>query len=846
MSIINKFTLRSMLHYKKRTLGALLGIILSSALMFSFGLAFSSLRGNIINNAIDTIGNYHFRYREVSYRKINILKRYDKINYLAVTTQLGSFIADEEDKTYNYVIGADDLFFKNIKLSSGRMPQNDQEIIVTDNYYKKNKLSIYDNITLNLSNYEGVITKQYVVVGTYVDKISLRNVVNDVRVNSVLYTLVNEFDSKDLVNFDIKFKKVNMGIYDIASAIANYFGFKPYIYNGATLYQNMDINEHYLEMYLVSDTNYIEIAVIIFSLMMVSVVLGFVCFFVIFNSFAISVNERKKMFGVLASVGATGKQMFKSVFFESLINSLIGIPIGFGLSVLLNYGIINYINNSLGDILDYKIELSFFWLFIIIQLLFIMATIFLSTLFPAMRAKEVMPIEAIRQYDDYKFKRRTVKTNKLFLKVFGIEGELARKNMKRNARKYRVTLISLITCVLLFVTFSTFLKFLLKVVDYEYQYTYDVSIGINKEHEQLQEIIDDIKKIPIIDEIAITKGWYYPIDIDLVNYYTEEAKQFMNDEGLNLKNENIYIITYDDDSYQDYLKKLDLKKPHPILISPVALASEYGIDDDVYFLDTKQKIEFNICTKMPDNDPDKQSCTIKVDNIKLTKARPLGMPDGIMAILVLPEEEMQKIGKSPYPFANNYVSIYINSKRHNEFDNYMNDIQDKYKLTNKDFYYHNFASDPYIVRTLRILRTIKICLYLIIGFIGLIGITSIYNTISTSLNLRRREFGILRSIGLSPIGFSKIILYESIFLSLKTLFYAIPISIGVIYVIFKIMHFEDAIINQDSYGLTKVMFPIEYFIMSFIIVFIVVFITMYFASKKYKEDNLADVLKENF
>ena len=179
-----------------------------------------------------------------------------------------------------------------------------------------------------------------------------------------------------------------MGIYDIASAIANYFGFKPYIYNGATLYQNMDINEHYLEMYLVSDTNYIEIAVIIFSLMMVSVVLGFVCFFVIFNSFAISVNERKKMFGVLASVGATGKQMFKSVFFESLINSLIGIPIGFGLSVLLNYGIINYINNSLGDILDYKIELSFFWLFIIIQLLFIMATIFLSTLFPQCALKK--------------------------------------------------------------------------------------------------------------------------------------------------------------------------------------------------------------------------------------------------------------------------------------------------------------------------------------------------------------------------------------------------------------------------------------------------------------------------
>lgn len=843
MGILNKLTFKSMLHYKKRTFGTLLGVILSSALMFSFGLAFSSIRSNIINETINNVGNFHMRYEGIEYKNLDIFKKYDDINFIGITSVIGSFLEYEEHDIYSYVGGADKSFLKNIELVSGRIPEKDNEIIVPNNYYQYHKLKLSQTISLDLNINDEIITKQYTIVGVFVQKPALKNVVNDMYTNNVLYTFKSDYSPTDLVNFEIKFKKVNMGIYDIGNEIASSIGLERGYQSGTVRYKGVTINDIFLEMYLVTDTNYARIAILLFSLMVILTILMVVCMFVIFNGFAIAVNERKKMFGVLSSMGATGNQIFKSVFFESFIISVIGITLGFGLSVLLNYGIINYINNSIGDLLDFKIELSIFWLFIIVPLFFILATIFLSTLFPAMRAREVMPIEAIRQYDDYKLKRSIFKKSKLLYKLFGIEGELARKNIKRNSRKYRVTLISLVMCVILFVTFSTFLKFLLHVTNYKPPYDYDIAISISKKHEHYENIINDIKNIPIIDDIVITEGMIFPIDINFKDYYLEELKEEIDPDH---ERNQVYIITIDDDNYNSYLKKLKIKEKQPILLNLKKEPFNKTNKEDIYYFDPNTKIAFNLCTELPENDLEKISCTINFDNIEIVNVAPFGVPYVTFPTLILSNEQYRLLPKSPYPYFYDGVGVYINSKKHLEFDSYIDEIREKYNFEFGDFDYYNLASNPDLINTLRVLKTTRICLYLIISFIGIIGITSIYNTITTGLSLRKREFGVFRSVGLSPKGFSKIILYESILLSLKTLLYSVPLSIGIIYIIFKIMNFESSVINQDSYGFAEVIFPAEYFILSFVIVFIVVFVTMYFASKKIKNDNLADVLKENF
>ena len=177
------------------------------------------------------------------------------------------------------------------------------------------------------------------------------------------------------------------------------------------------------------------------------------------NSFAISVMERKKEFGLLSSIGATKKQLSYTVFFEALIEGIIGIILGICGAYIGIGTVIIIINNLIGDILVLKLNLVTNIVFIIIPVIFMILVIFISALVPSRRAAKVSPIEAIRQNDDIKINKKKIKTGKLVNKLFGIEGEIALKNIKRNKKKYRVTIVSLFISIVLFISFSSYMNY---------------------------------------------------------------------------------------------------------------------------------------------------------------------------------------------------------------------------------------------------------------------------------------------------------------------------------------------------------------------------------------------------
>ena len=105
--------------------------------------------------------------------------------------------------------------------------------------------------------------------------------------------------------------------------------------------------------------------------------------------------------------------------------------------------------------------------------------IFISALIPSRRASKISPIEAIRQNDDIKINKKKVKTSKLIAKLFGVEGDIALKNIKRNKKKYRVTIVSLFISIVLFISFSSYMNYTLNTassvigeVPYDYQISY--------------------------------------------------------------------------------------------------------------------------------------------------------------------------------------------------------------------------------------------------------------------------------------------------------------------------------------------------------------------------------------
>lgn len=186
--------------------------------------------------------------------------------------------------------------------------------------------------------------------------------------------------------------------------------------------------------------------------------------------------------------------------------------IGIGTVILI-------INNLIGDILVLKLNLVTNIVFIIIPVIFMILVIFISALVPSRRAAKVSPIEAIRQNDDIKINKKKIKTGKLVNKLFGIEGEIALKNIKRNKKKYRVTIVSLFISIVLFISFSSYMNYTIDTassvmgeVPYDYQISY---FGDDNDIDALDKISEIIKSNDVKEYVS-----YSASNLSIIgNYY---------------------------------------------------------------------------------------------------------------------------------------------------------------------------------------------------------------------------------------------------------------------------------------------------------------------------------------
>ena len=132
---------------------------------------------------------------------------------------------------------------------------------------------------------------------------------------------------------------------------------------------------------------------------------------------------------------------------------------------------------------------------------------------------------------------------------------------------------------------------------------------------------------------------------------------------------------------------------------------------------------------------------------------------------------------------------------------------------------------------------ISIFLYGFIAVISVIGITNIFNTITTNMALRNREFAILKSIGMTNKEFRRMINYESFIYGLKALIFGIPVGILLSYLIYNIT----GIVYSTDYYL-----PTNAIIISIVFVFVIIFITMQYSARKTKNQNIIETIrKEN-
>ena len=847
MSILNRLTIKNLRLNKKRTIVTIIGIILSTALMVGIGLLFSSFQDLMIRDTIGYSGKYEAKYNDVDLIKLNDIKNKNFTYFYEKPIGFSKIESSNEYKPYMYITSVNKEYFNELKLVDGSFPKNENEVVISNHVITNGGLNykVGDIVTFTYGsrNIDGDITlanselvdgefltnegtHTYKIVGI-VDRSNFESYsasgytaftldVNSDKGNANLYVMFN------------KNKKIIKQSEELAKEL-NYDG---------------DINYNSTLLALYGESTYGNVMSSMGGMMIIMLSLVSIgCIIVIYNSFAISVMERKKEFGLLSSIGATKRQLSHTVFFEAVVVGVIGIILGI-IGAYIGIGcVILIINNLISDMLEYKLHLVTNPLFIVIPVIFMIVVIGVSAFIPSRRASKVSPIEAIRQNDDIKINKKKIRTSKLVLKLFGIEGEIALKNIKRNKKKYRVTIVSLFISIVLFISFSSYMNYTLNTassvmgeVPYDYQISY-FGDDPNNDKEALDKINEIVKSSDVKEYVS-----YSVSNLSIIGNYTysdeylDFYKSAYGDDGIkalnNLEYQSIYILVLDDNSYNKYKKLIGLDKDSVILLNRfkgVSYGNNKRVNYDIPVINSGD-INIKICNFDDDeeNVDTTKYCNKNIDNIFVTNKS----FDLIEEFSYMDDFKLivnKKLYDSISDSSTHYTQFNIISDNTNNIDKLTKEL-DKYSNVN----YTNIKEA--MKQANNLILVVKILMYGFISLVTLIGVTSVFNTISTSMALRKREFAVLRSIGLTRGGFNKMLFFESLFFGMKSLIFALPVSIGVTILI----HYSLA----DMVSISTIIIPWKAIIISIVSVFIIVLLTMMYSSSKIKKHNIIEQIRE--
>ena len=820
MKVLNEITLKSLKLNKKRTIVTIIGIILSVSLITAvFGMV-ACFRETLLKKAIKDNGYNHI-IASGNQDILNILKNNREIKKTMVVANLGySYInSKNEYKPYlklSSVVNPSDFLDLPFNLKKGRFPANSNEVVISNSLLTNGKvnLKIGDTINYKLGKRYACdieLDEDYLVkeVKDIDDKIicGKEKLVEEKEILLKIVGIIDRpnytfesYSSPGYTSLTVNLDSDNLITYNTLKTPKNYNK----VFNSlkkSNKFKNLTLNNEVLryEVFKFSDETYNMILTVAFVVTVIIMITSIYC---IKNSFDISTLEKTKMFGHLISLGATKKQIKNIVLKEGFYLGIIGIPLGLFFGILADYILILVMKNIL--------ETTFFnatfvfkisYLAIILAIITSIITIYLSCIKSARRASKISPIEAIRNNLDIKIKNNKLMPRKIIKKIFKTPGVLAYKNLKRNKKKYKTTVISLVVSILTFITMNTFITYTFKLSGNYYQdLDYDLKIRVNDPtKENINNIInlDNIDKYNIVYEGEI-------LNVKDTNRLTKEGINYLDNEL------NINILLLDDKTFTNYLKKLKItsKKDEGILI-----------DHHAFYIDNKTVIRR--LTNYHKNEYIKgligtKEYNIKISNIENNNA--FGYEDHVGMYLIL--------NKDHYKDIDYHTSVItISSKNDQDLENDLDKLDqklfiDNLKRINKD--------------SKSMLVIVSIFLYGFITVITLIGITNIFNTITTNMALRKKEFATIKSIGMTKKEFNKMINLEILFYLTKSLFYGIILGLIGSYLVY--LSFAS---NYDA----GFIIPIKSIVICSISVILLITIIMKYAIRKTDKQNIIEAIR---
>lgn len=883
MKLLNKLTLKNLRLNKVRTAVTIIGIMLSAALITVVsGMALSG-RQTMIDGQTEWSGNYDVALDIIDTAKIDKIRQNRNVENAFYKERLGfskATVADNAEYGYAVTAISENAFdgcFK-LKLEKGSFPTNSNGAVVTGAFKNTDgkDVKVGDKITLELGVLKGTdgkvlgeselldlspkrfkeskITdkkqKTYTITGI-IENPNTRELNNP----SSCFEIYTASDEKAPVEA-IRTKHMNkLYIAYTPQSESNYLqntadilGFKADDMSNVISdeispedQQTSGINGYSFNTTLLAMKGYggsdgtnvmiFNLAVIIIIIVMLASV------FVIRNSFAISITEKTSMYGMLASVGATKRQIRRNVLFEGFILGLIGIPLGILLGLGVNAILIAILNSVLGDMLS---GATFVFvtptILIICAIVLSAVTIFCSSFFIALRASRIPPLVAIRGNKDIKVKNnKPYRTSKLTKKLFGVGGEIASKSLKRSRKKYRTTVISIVVSVAMFIAVSAFMDYGMTFTDHYYgntDYSYMVS-GIDANQAQT------IEKMPEIENYLTVGSQYGYVSADVpVN---ECGENFLYDNADGTKSFSVEFLEFEHDTFVQICRELKLdynKVKGGVLVysevTPYNMENMEGTGEPMKLFGKTAPTKF-IVYGNDDNGNELIAGKLKVSSVfdEIPKSADSVIGEGTILGqgLIIGEQGVisPQLGEHEC-----YITLYANTSNHTSLTNR---IESMPSTGDSESYISIFDYEETVRQFNAVMLIVGIFVYGFIGVISLIGMTNIFNTISTNMQLRSKEFASLKSIGMTKKEFNRMIRLESLMYGIKSLIIGIPLGVLGVFAIFSAF-------SNGNVPMSFV-FPWKAILISIAAVFIVVWLIMKYSISKVNKQNIIETIRND-
>jgi len=930
MNLMKTLTLKNLKLNRKRTIVTIVGIILATALLSALVTLVSSFQYSMIEYQKQKDGDFHVKFSNVKMSELSEFKNNRNIESTFETMGMGFAKLDgckNEDKPYAYVMATDEVGFERgcFKLIEGRMAKNEDEIVIPRHLKTNGRIDIKvgDEITLDVgkrydSNTESVIsencayeheaetlidtvTKHYKVVGimerpgygmedysaagytfvTYSDELAAidngtKSGASEADTTLTVYSRYTQkaLRNKDAVTADIigvdekLFEKANNSSVEMSSEESDRF------------LKEMENAKYdiYMNGYLINYECVFPIDGSFKALFTVAAVVALIIIltsvYCIKNSFNISITEKIRQYGMLASVGATRRQIKSSVKTEAAMLGVVGIPVGTMSGILASLILVKVVNALSAGWLNVALSFHTSLPALILAVILSIATIYFSATGSARRAAKVTPLEAIRNTKEIKIKSAKLKTPAIIGRIWGIGGVISYKNIKRNNKKYRTTVTSIVICSVTFIVISYFMSMAFSVVGMSYA-SADYNIGINmscKKDIDIEKFSKLLSGIEGAEDYLVGAG--YDFDVDKPEYtkeYGEYCRQLYDDsEDVS----QMFLITVlDDKSYDKYASDAGIKNAAAgaILVNKCTFdvynenSSKYvkkemelykykagdtiecgynvyddaSSDDNAVEGDTESGTEDNSGYVDEETINNGVRKTVDVTIAGVTDKVPIGYKGYSNTLLFMNQKGFESLwgdGKSGNELkpGNAIYSAYVVAENADEYqDTLEKETEENPEYSQISFYVSNMDKQMRDEKSLFTL--LGVFAYGLIVVIALIGITNIINTLSTGMELRSREFATLRSIGMTDKQFAGMVRLESVFISVKALVIGVPLGILINYLLCFIMNrMGGAIIYKPPY---------KAIILCILVVIMLIYAIMKLSMTKLRHNNIIETIK---